>query len=85
MWWRWRAAPASPIDMERFDKLSREVPVLANVRPSGKYLMEDFFYAGGLRALMAGLKDRLDLSCLTVNGRHRRREHRGRRRSTSPT
>ncbi len=40
------------LDMERFDELSREIPVLANVRPSGKYLMEDFFYAGGLRALM---------------------------------
>ncbi len=58
-----------PIDMERFDTLSREVPVLANVRPSGKYLMEDFYYAGGLRALMAFLKDRLDLSCLTVSGK----------------
>jgi dihydroxy-acid dehydratase len=57
------------IDMERFDKLSREVPVLANVRPSGKYLMEDFYYAGGLRGLMAGLKDKLDLSCLTVTGK----------------
>ena len=41
-----------PLDMERFDELSRQIPVLANVRPSGKYLMEDFFYAGGLRALM---------------------------------
>jgi dihydroxy-acid dehydratase len=58
-----------PIDMERFDVLSREVPVLANVRPSGKYLMEDFFYAGGLRALMAGMKEKLDLSCLTVSGK----------------
>jgi dihydroxy-acid dehydratase len=58
-----------PLDMERFDRLSREVPVLANVRPSGKYLMEDFFYAGGLRAMMAGLKDRLDLTCITVTGR----------------
>ncbi len=56
------------LDMERFDELSREVPVLANIRPSGKYLMEDFFYAGGLRALMVALKDRLDLSCLTVTG-----------------
>jgi len=44
-------------------------PVLANVRPSGKYLMEDFFYAGGLRALMLQLKDRLDLSARTVTGR----------------
>jgi dihydroxy-acid dehydratase len=57
------------IDMERFDQLSRQVPVLANVRPSGKYLMEDFYYAGGLRGLMAGLKDKLDLSCLTVTGK----------------
>jgi dihydroxy-acid dehydratase len=45
------------------------VPVIANVRPSGKYLMEDFFYAGGLRALMAELRDLLDLSCMTVTGR----------------
>ena len=44
-------------------------PVLANVRPSGKYLMEDFFYAGGLRALMLQLKDKLDLTCLTVTGK----------------
>jgi len=50
------------LDMQRFDQISREIPVLANVRPSGKYLMEDFFYAGGLRALMLELKDRLDLS-----------------------
>jgi dihydroxy-acid dehydratase len=57
------------LDMERFDRLSRQVPVLANVRPSGKYLMEDFFYAGGLRALMMGMKDKLDLSCLTVTGK----------------
>ena len=57
------------LDMKRFDDLSREVPVLANVRPSGKYLMEDFYYAGGLRGLMGELRDRLDLSCLTITGR----------------
>src|ERR1700682_4778497 len=57
------------MDMEKFDQLSREVPVLANVRPSGKYLMEDFYYAGGLRGMMAGLKDKLDLSCITVTGK----------------
>ncbi len=57
-----------PLDMQRFDDLSREVPVLANVRPSGKYLMEDFYYAGGSRALMVELRERLDLSCLTVTG-----------------
>ena len=38
------------LDMGRFDDISREIPVLANVRPSGKYLMEDFFYAGGIWA-----------------------------------
>jgi dihydroxy-acid dehydratase len=57
------------LDMKRFDDLSREVPVLANVRPSGEFLMEDFFYAGGLRALMAELAGKLDLSCLTVTGK----------------
>ena len=58
-----------PLDMERFDELSRQVPVLANVRPSGKYLMEDFFYAGGLRALMQNLREMLDLDCMTVTGK----------------
>ena len=58
-----------PIDMETFDRLSRQIPVLANVRPSGKYLMEDFFYAGGLRAMMQNLREKLDLSCLTVTGK----------------
>jgi dihydroxyacid dehydratase/phosphogluconate dehydratase len=58
-----------PVDMDCFDRLSREVPVLANVRPSGKYLMEDFFYAGGLRGMMQGLRDRLDLNCMTVTGK----------------
>ena len=58
-----------PMDMDKFDQLSRQVPVLANVRPSGQYLMEDFYYAGGLRALMQNLRDKLDLSCLTVTGK----------------
>ena len=44
--------------------------MLANLRPSGKeYLMEDFFYAGGLPALMKELGDKLDLTAMTVNGR----------------
>jgi dihydroxy-acid dehydratase len=58
-----------PMDMDRFDQLSRQIPVLANVRPSGQYLMEDFYYAGGLRALMQNLRDKLDLSCITVTGK----------------
>src|ERR1700674_5424545 len=56
------------LDMQRFDEISRQVPVIANITPSGKYLMEDFFYAGGLRALMAEMRDRLHLSCSTVTG-----------------
>ena len=55
--------------MQRFDAISRQVPVIANITPSGKYLMEDFFYAGGLRALMGEMKELLDLSCVTVTGR----------------
>jgi dihydroxy-acid dehydratase len=58
-----------PLDMARFDAISREVPVIANVRPSGALLMEDFYYAGGTRALMAELKDLLALDCITVTGR----------------
>jgi len=55
--------------LNRFDEISRRVPVLANIRPSGKFLMEDFYYAGGLTGLMAEIPDLLHLDCLTVNGR----------------
>jgi len=58
-----------PLDLERFDALARRTPVLTNVRPSGKYLMEDFYYAGGLRGLLSRLADLLDASTMTVNGR----------------
>ena len=58
------------IGLEDFERASRKIPVMANVRPSGdKYLMEDFYYAGGLRGLMSQLKDHLDLSVLTVTGK----------------
>jgi dihydroxy-acid dehydratase len=58
------------LDAARFDALSRSTPVLANVRPAGTtYLMEDFYYAGGLRALLRELGDRLKLGCMTVSGR----------------
>jgi len=55
-------------DLDRFDLLSRQTPLIANIRPSGQYLMEDFHYAGGLRALMARLGPLLDLECRTVAG-----------------
>ncbi len=58
------------VGLEDFERYSRRVPVIGNVRPSGnQYLMEDFFYAGGIRALMHNIRDHLDLSCLTVTGR----------------
>jgi len=56
------------LDLARFDALARETPVLANLRPAGQYLMEDFFYAGGLRALLTQLGDMLDLEQRTVTG-----------------
>jgi dihydroxy-acid dehydratase len=56
------------LELPLFEKISERVPVLANIRPSGAYLMEDFYYAGGLRALMAQIRDLLHLECLTVNG-----------------
>jgi dihydroxy-acid dehydratase len=63
-----RAGLAFP--MERYNEISAQTPVIANVRPSGKqYLMEDFYYAGGLRAMLYQLRDLLDLSAKTVNGR----------------
>jgi dihydroxy-acid dehydratase len=58
-----------PLDLDRFDALARRTPLLANIRPSGAFLMEDFYYAGGLRGLLARLGDLLDLEAVTVNGR----------------
>jgi dihydroxy-acid dehydratase len=58
------------ISLDDFDEIGRNVPVLANIRPSGDtYLMEDFYYAGGLRALMTRMGDLLDRSAMTVTGR----------------
>ncbi|MDB5881102.1 MAG: dihydroxy-acid dehydratase [Ramlibacter sp.] len=57
------------LNLARFDALARETPVIANLRPAGKYLMEDFFYAGGLRALLTQLGDLLDLDQRTVTAR----------------
>jgi dihydroxy-acid dehydratase len=57
------------LSLERFDQISRTVPVIANIRPSGAYLMEDFFYAGGIRALMKQLGGKLHCSAMTVSGK----------------
>ena len=57
------------LDLGAFDRISQRVPVLANIRPSGAFLMEDFYYAGGLRALMEQIRDLLHVDCMTVNGK----------------
>jgi dihydroxy-acid dehydratase len=57
------------LKLDRFDQIAQRIPVLANLRPAGKYLMEDFYYAGGLRGLLAVLKDDLNLQCPTVSGK----------------
>src|SRR5690606_38352324 len=56
------------LDLRRFDEISRRTPMLADIRPSGRFLMEDFYYAGGLRALLAEIGDLLHLEALTVTG-----------------
>nr|WP_209017167.1 L-arabinonate dehydratase [Roseibium aggregatum] len=58
------------LTLDDMDALGRTTPLIANIRPAGKdYLMEDFFYAGGLRALMKQLEERLDTTCVTVTGK----------------
>ena len=57
------------LTIDRFDELARRTPVIANLRPSGKFLMEDFFYAGGLRGLLTQLGSLLDLSQRTCESR----------------
>jgi dihydroxy-acid dehydratase len=58
------------VTLDDFDAASRHVPVIANIRPSGDtYLMEDFYYAGGLSAMMNRMRAKLKLDAMTVNGR----------------
>ena len=57
------------IGLDDFDRIGREVPVIANIRPNGNYyLMEDFFYAGGLRGMLKRIDAQLDSGAGTVNG-----------------
>jgi dihydroxy-acid dehydratase len=56
------------LTLEDFDAIARETPVLANLKPAGKYVMEDFHDAGGLPALLNQLRDQLHLDCQTVSG-----------------
>ena len=64
-----RAGAACTVGLDDFDAASRKIPVIANIRPSGDtYLMEDFYYAGGMPALIKTLSDHLHLDAMTVNG-----------------
>ena len=57
------------LSLQDFDAIARRVPVLANIRPGGDWLMEDFYYAGGLPGLLSRLTDLLHLDRITVTGR----------------
>jgi len=57
------------LNMEDFDKFSQHIPLLANLQPSGKFFMEDLYYAGGLPAVIKEMKNVLHNSALTVNGK----------------
>ena len=58
-----------PLDLADFDRLGSGVPLLLNLMPSGKFLMEDFYYAGGLPVILNELRSLLDLDAMTVNGK----------------
>ncbi|EME52810.1 L-arabinonate dehydratase [Amycolatopsis decaplanina] len=58
-----------PLSVDDFDTIARRVPVLANIRPGGDWLMEDFYYAGGLPGLLSRLTDLLHTDRVTVTGR----------------
>ena len=57
------------LKLEDFDKLGSKIPLLVNLMPSGKYLMEDFFYAGGLPVVLKELEGLLHHDIITVNGK----------------
>ncbi len=58
-----------PLTLDDFDRLSQRVPILADLRPVGRYQMEDFYRAGGVPAMLGELRDLLDLSSPTVDGK----------------
>ena len=57
------------IPLERFEEIGQKTPYLVNMRPSGKYLMEDFYYAGGLSGMLEGMRGLLDVDELTCTGK----------------
>jgi dihydroxy-acid dehydratase len=65
------------LELDDFDKLGSHIPLLVNLMPSGKYLMEDFFYAGGLPVVLSELKDHLHKNVITVTGKNHHENIRG--------
>ncbi len=57
------------LNLEDFDRLGSKIPLLLNLKPSGKYLMEDFYYAGGLPVILKEMKEYLHNDAITVNGK----------------
>lgn len=57
------------LNLEDFDKIGSKIPLLVNLKPSGKYLMEDFYYAGGLPVVLREMKEYLHNDVITVNGK----------------
>lgn len=57
------------LNLEDFDHFSKDIPLVANLQPSGKYFMEDLYYAGGIPAVMNSIQAALNRDVLTVNGR----------------
>ena len=60
------------LDIEDFDRLGSKIPLLLDLMPSGKFLMEDFYYAGGLPVIMNELKSLLHMDAITVTGKAHR-------------
>jgi L-arabonate dehydrase len=58
-----------PLNLEDFDDLGSRIPLLLNLMPSGKFLMEDFYYAGGLPVIISELKEHLHMNAMTVSGK----------------
>jgi len=61
-----------PLDLEDFDRLGSSIPLLLNLMPSGKFLMEDFYYAGGLPVILSEMRDQLHMDAITVTGKGHR-------------
>ncbi|HCL84829.1 MAG TPA: dihydroxy-acid dehydratase [Chitinophagaceae bacterium] len=57
------------LELKDFDRLSADIPLIANLQPSGKYFMEDLFYAGGLPVVLKALDHVLNRECITANGK----------------